>query len=206
MEGLRRRLAGLPVGQRALVAIAGAPGSGKSTLAEELTISLNREVPDRAAVLPMDGYHYDNLVLTAMSRSDRKGAPDTFDVLGLQQMLTRLKSNAEDSVAVPVFDRSLDMARAAARLVRKQTDLILVEGNYLLCKAPPWSMLLPFFQLTVLIDAPEPLLRTRLMSRWLDLGLSQVEARARVQENDMPNGAYVRDMSVRPDFVLVADV
>ncbi|MES2549162.1 MAG: nucleoside/nucleotide kinase family protein, partial [Pseudomonadota bacterium] len=50
-------------GGRVIAAIAGAPGSGKSTLAEKLIGKLNARRPGLAAVLPMDGYHYDDLYL-----------------------------------------------------------------------------------------------------------------------------------------------
>ena len=47
---------------RILVAFAGPPGSGKSTLAGELETELNREQPEQAMILPMDGFHYDDLM------------------------------------------------------------------------------------------------------------------------------------------------
>ena len=103
--------------ERSLTAIAGAPGSGKSTLAEAVVARLNEEAPDSAAVLPMDGYHFDDRVLVSRGLRPRKGAPDTFDVAGFYHMLHRLKRNEEPEIAVPVFDRDLEIARAGARLI-----------------------------------------------------------------------------------------
>ena len=65
-------LATRPKANRVLVAIAGAPGSGKSTVAEALAAQLNQAEPGRAAVLPMDGYHYDNMLLGQFGRLARK--------------------------------------------------------------------------------------------------------------------------------------
>ncbi|MFN4161414.1 MAG: zeta toxin family protein, partial [Stenotrophomonas sp.] len=62
---------------RVIVAIAGAPGSGKSTLADKLAGKLNGRQPGLAAVLPMDGYHYDDLHLVPAGLRPRKGAPHT---------------------------------------------------------------------------------------------------------------------------------
>jgi pantothenate kinase len=127
-------LATRPKAARVLVAIAGAPGSGKSTVAEALVAQLNQVTPGRAAVLPMDGYHYDNMLLGQLGRLARKGAPDTFDISGLRHMLARLRDNFEDAVVVPVFDRDLEIARAGARLIPASVDIIVVEGNYLLLR------------------------------------------------------------------------
>ncbi len=107
-------------GRRILVAIAGAPGSGKSTLAEEAVAQLTGEHGLGAALFPMDGYHYDDSVLEAMGRRPYKGAIDTFDAHGLRHMLQRLKANEDDVVAVPVFDRSIEIARAGGRLIRNR--------------------------------------------------------------------------------------
>jgi pantothenate kinase len=35
-----------------------------------------------AAVVPMDGFHYDDAVLAGLGLSGRKGAPETFDFGG----------------------------------------------------------------------------------------------------------------------------
>ena len=84
---------------RSVIAIVGAPGSGKSTLAERLEADLNALNPGSAAVLSMDGYHFDDDVLVARGLRARKGAPETFDVGGLLHMLGRLQRNEEDEIA-----------------------------------------------------------------------------------------------------------
>src|SRR5262249_48690883 len=116
-DDLARLIAEHDTSRRVVVAIAGAPGSGKSTLAEQVTSSLNAAAPGRAALLPMDGYHYDDRILIERGLRARKGAPETFDVFGLLHMLDRLKRNQEDEIAVPVFDRDLEISRAGARLI-----------------------------------------------------------------------------------------
>src|SRR5688572_27161103 len=99
-------------GARTLVAVAGPPGAGKSTFAEALADRLNEAAAGSAAVLPMDGFHFDDRVLEPLGLRARKGAPDTFDVAGLRHMLERLRRNQEAEIAVPVFDRELEIARA----------------------------------------------------------------------------------------------
>ena len=76
-------------------------------MAERLVSSLNEREEGCAALLPMDGYHYDDRVLLERGLRARKGAPETFDVLGLLHMVDRLRCNEEDEIAVPLFDRDL---------------------------------------------------------------------------------------------------
>lgn len=196
---LETRAAG---GGRVIAAIAGAPGSGKSTLAEKLVGKLNARQPGLAAVLPMDGYHYDDLYLVPAGLRPRKGAPMTFDVGGLYHTLKRLRARDEDEVAVPVFDRKIEIARAGARLIPTDTPVIVVEGNWLLLNQAPWDRLRPMFDVTVMVEVPEHVLRARLRGRWERLGLSETEIIEKLEENDLPNGRWVRDGSVAADHVI----
>jgi pantothenate kinase len=187
---------------RRLITIAGAPGSGKSTVAERLVSKLNTDRPGAAAILPMDGYHFDDAVLNERDMRARKGAPETFDVGGLGHMLRRLKLNDEDEVAVPVFDRAIEISRAAARLISKTVSTIIVEGNYLLLDLPPRSNLREMFDATVMIDVSEEVLRLRLTERWESYALSTEEVKAKVETNDLVNGRVVATNSSKPDFIL----
>ena len=49
----------------------------------------------------------------------RKGAPHTFDVGGYASALRRIRANDEPFVAVPRFDRDLEIARAGAIIIEK---------------------------------------------------------------------------------------
>jgi pantothenate kinase len=189
-------------GRRRIVAIAGAPGSGKSTLAERLVARLNEDAEGSAALLPMDGYHYDDCILIERGSRSRKGAPETFDVLGLFHMLDRLKRNHEDEIAVPVFDRDLEISRAGARTIPRAVRALIVEGNYLLLDEAPWSRLRAMFDVTVAVDAPEDILRQRLIERWQGYGLTSQEIKAKVEGNDLRNGRYVLSKSRPADYVL----
>lgn len=189
-------------GGRVVVAIAGPPGSGKSTLAEELAALLNARQAGLAEVLAMDGFHYDDLYLLPAGLRARKGAPQTFDVGGLFHTLSRLRARDEAEVAVPVFDRSIEIARAGARLIAASVPVIIVEGNWLLLDEAPWDRLRPLFDITLRVEVPEPVLRARLRSRWEGFGLGEAEITARLETNDLPNGRLVRDRSVAPDFLL----
>jgi pantothenate kinase len=167
--------------QRFVVGIAGPPGAGKSTLASKLAAKLGD-----AIVLPMDGFHYDNAVLDQLGLRHRKGAPETFDYRGFAAILKRIRDR-EPAVAIPVFDRTIDLARAGAAIVDQRTKFIVVEGNYLLLDESPWSDLASCFDLSIYLDVPRDELHRRLMQRWLDLGRTSEQASHWVATNDMPN-------------------
>lgn len=183
--------------RRFIVALAGAPGAGKSTLVANLA----RDLGQVAAVVPMDGYHLDNAVLDDRGQRARKGAPWTFDVAGLARDLERLRAD-DGPVLVPVFDRDLDLSRAAARQIAPEARILLVEGNYLLVQENPWSSLARFWDLDVMLSVPEDELNRRLVARWLAHGHSPDAARARAEGNDLPNARYVITHS-RPAQIVI---
>ena len=181
---------------RFLTALAGPPGAGKSTLAAELVAALGKG----AKAVPMDGFHYDDAVLIARGARARKGAPDTFAVAGFRHLLTRLRT--EDEVAIPLFDRDLEISRAGADIVGPDDRILIVEGNYLLLNEAPWPDLAPLFDLTIWIDVPEAELDRRLMARWAHYGKTPDQARAWVDGNDMPNIRRVVAGSRPADLVI----
>jgi pantothenate kinase len=186
--------------RRSLTAIAGPPGAGKSTLAERLADQLNEADPGSAAILPMDGYHFDDMVLVPRGLRARKGAPETFDVAGFSVMLERLRRNVEPEIAVPVFDRSIEIARAGARMIPDTVRHLIVEGNYILLDVDGWRDLARHYDTTVLIGVAEVELRQRLEDRWKALGAE--ERAAKIDGNDLPNGRLVIERSQSAEFVL----
>ncbi|UWR42580.1 nucleoside/nucleotide kinase family protein [Phaeobacter inhibens] len=183
---------------RRLVALAGAPGSGKSTLAELLVQALCANGTG-AAVVPMDGFHLDNRLLSEMDLRDRKGAPESFDQAGFQRLIAAMA--AEDEVIYPEFDRARDIAIAGAARVDAGVEVAVVEGNYLMFDAPGWRDLAALWDLSVRVDVPRDLLRERLVARWQVYGLSDAEAEARAEGNDMVNADRVAAAALPADVI-----
>lgn len=199
IDGLLKIIAGRGAEGRSITAIAGAPGAGKSTLAEDIVYALNSQEPGSAAVLPMDGFHYDDLVLIPRGLKPRKGAPETFDVAGFSHMLGRLRDNRDREIAVPVFDRTIEIARAGGRMIPQHVRHLVVEGNYILLGIGDWADLHRHYDTTVLISVPEEELRRRLSERWKGLGPEDFTFKLEV--NDLPNGRLVMTKSVKPEFI-----
>lgn len=193
-----------PRDSRQIVAIVGAPGSGKSTLADKLRDEIVQTHMLSAEVVPMDGFHYDNSILDARGLRPRKGSPNTFDVDGFESLLQRLSSEPRRDLAIPVFDRTLDLTRASARIIQKNVDILIVEGNYLLLDQQPWRQLRNFFTLTVKIDCPREVIEKRLIRRWLDLGMSEVAARSKVEGNDLLNADVIENCSLEAQISFLA--
>ena len=103
---------------------------------------------------------------------------------------------------MPVFDRDLEIARSGARTVPASVRHLIVEGNYLLLKAAPWSMLHGLFDTTVMIEVTEAVLHARLLKRWEGYGFGPAEAREKAEGNDLPNGRLVMAESIDPEFII----
>ena len=70
--------------KRILIGIVGPPCSGKSTFSLEFNNFLIRKnKKEYSKVVPMDGFHFDNVILKKRNLLARKGDPITFDVMVL---------------------------------------------------------------------------------------------------------------------------
>lgn len=184
-------------GARLLVGVAGPPGAGKSTLADRLHEILS-DRGHRSAVLPMDGFHLDNAILEQRGDLPRKGAPHTFDVRGLGDLLRAVKAGGE--VFAPVFDRDRELAIAAARCISPEDRIVIAEGNYLLLQQGRWASLADLFDLTVMVAPSIAELERRLVARWTHYGLTPAQIHMKIHGNDLPNGRLVLERSRAADF------
>ncbi|WP_245981864.1 nucleoside/nucleotide kinase family protein [Mycetocola tolaasinivorans] len=196
-ELVERARALIVPGQRRLLGMAGAPGAGKSTLAARIVAELGED----ATLVPMDGYHLSRAVLADLGRTDRKGAPDTFDAAGFVALLGRLQ-DARETVYVPSYDRDLHEPVAAALAVSPVTPLLIVEGNYLLLDDPEWAPAREFLDEAWFVEIPTGLRTERLVARHEAHGKSPEHAREWVFRSDEANARIIEASAVNADLIV----
>jgi pantothenate kinase len=197
--GLADRARAMTTGPRRILGIAGAPGSGKSTLAAQLAAELG---PRLCVVVPMDGYHYANVVLEALGRRQRKGAHDTFDAGGYVSLLRRLRSGEEAVVHAPEFRREIEEPIGSALPVPREVPLVITEGNYLLLREGPWAALEGLLDETWYVQPPEELRHERLIARHVAFGKEPAAARAWALGSDEANARVIAATRDRADLVV----
>lgn len=108
-------------------------------------------------------------------------------------------------MALPLFDRSLEIARAGACLVPASVGVLIVEGNYLLLQDPPWDRLKRHFWRSIWLEVPQATLEQRLCARWRRYGYDREGAVAKARANDLPNARMVAARSRGADWIVRAD-
>jgi pantothenate kinase len=174
-------------GERRLLGITGAPAAGKSTVASALVVAL---YPD-AILVPMDGFHLAQRELVRLGRTERKGAPDTFDGAGFLALMRRLAAATEPVVYAPEFRREIEEPIAGAIAVPREVPLVVVEGNYLLLDEPPWRDLAPLLAETWYLDPDEATRIARLVARHMAFGRDEAQAIGRALGSDQRNAEVI---------------
>jgi len=186
-------------GDRIIIGIVGKPGAGKSTLSSFLTDHLPKE---DVSLIPMDGYHLSNQKLVELGRSNRKGAPDTFDSFGFVALLDRIKRSRDD-IYFPVFHRELEESIAAEGVVTARTKLVITEGNYLLHDVGGWRNVASFLTESWYVDVNDELRLERLVDRHHFFGKERQAAYDWAHGTDENNARLVEASREKADFLVL---
>lgn len=174
-------------GERVLIGLAGPPGSGKSTLARNLVDEMNARGTCAAAIMPMDGYHLSTFQLDRQGIASIRGAPETFDVNGFVAALARLRSPGVDTVYLPDYSRVIDEPIAASIAIAADTNVVVVEGNYLLLGSGEWTKVETYLTHSWFLDVEWEVCRQRLITRHTNTGKSLAAATEWVDRSDKVN-------------------
>ena len=196
-------------GRRIIIGLAGYPGSGKRTVSKRWAQEINRNIGREAfLVLGMDGYHLSKAQLRAMDNPDaafaRRGAPYTFDPVGLISKLMELRDAADrNPVGWPGFEHGVGDPVNDAVIVPASCRLILVEGIYTLLRDGEWAGVEGLFDETWFLDSSVETSMDRLHQRHMDAwGMSMEEARRRADRNDRLNCAHITPGRENADYLV----
>lgn len=147
--------------RRIIVYLAACPGSGKSTLAlflEQLFSQIDTDCSFQS--IGMDGFHFSNAYLKTHHLEQEKGSANTFDVQKLKKYIEQTK---EEDTWWPVYSRLVH--EPVDHQVLIQSDIVLIEGNYLLSKESPWNELMTLCDDSIFFHVPVDILKERLIFR-----------------------------------------
>ncbi|KAF5596661.1 panthothenate kinase uridine kinase-related [Fusarium subglutinans] len=199
--------------QRILIALAGVPGSGKTTLSDALIKELEKNGISDVAVLPMVS---DQHILKSPTPSN------TFvtDI----QLLGWVSSYSHLSLFLPRPERSISKTREPLIIIKapgfdhakkdpipnaikisSRAQVVIIEGNYVLLHQDPWSRISTLVDDKWFVDVPVDIARERLASRHLRAGIETTTEAAikRADENDIPNGEYIRSHLLEPNARII---
>lgn len=188
------------LGRRHIVGLVGLPGAGKSTLAQRWCSQVNaarraQGLPPTMQTLGMDGFHLSRARLSAMPNPAealaRRGAEWTFDPAALRAHLQALRQSHAPTLTWPDFDHEHGDPVEAALCVPASSQLILVEGLYLLLPDADWS-LKPLFDEVWFLDTSPAQAQQQLVQRHMRVwGWDEARARERAQASDALNAQRV---------------
>ena len=192
---------------RLLVMLAAPPGAGKSTLLDFLEhLSKTTEGLTGIQTIGMDGFHHyqDYLLSHEIERDGQiikmveiKGAPITFDLKALTDRIKLVASG--EKCGWPTYDRNLH--NPVEDTIQIDSDIVLLEGNYLLLDEDGWRDLSVYADYTIFISADEDMLRSRLVERKAK-NTPLEQAKEFVEKSDMRNAIEVLRNSKKADLHL----
>ena len=178
---------------RIVVMLAAPPGAGKSTLVSFLDYLARETVPETSfQSVGMDGFHFQQEYLLSHEVSvngrnipmvDIKGAPVTFDLEKLTKKVAEV--TAGHISKWPYYDRNLH--KPVEDAITINSDVVLLEGNYLLLDTEGWRGLSEYADYTISLFADEEILRERLIRRKTAMGVNEAAAEKFVDFSDMAN-------------------
>jgi pantothenate kinase len=133
----------------------------------------------------------------------RRGIACTFDadaVLSLIKQPHQSKKSASETIFAPGFDHSGKDPIERAIEIKPETNIVIMEGNWLLYDVPPWSAIHHYVDDSWFVEVDPALARNRVAKRHFENGVEETWEAAvkRVEANDLPNWEEARKRLIAP--------
>jgi type I pantothenate kinase len=158
-----------------IIGVAGSVAVGKSTMARVLQALLARwPAHPKVDLVPTDGFLLPNRALEERGLMERKGFPESYDTGRLLNFLANVKAG-RPKVTAPVYSHFSYDIIPNEEIVVDQPDILIVEGLNVLqpARLPRNGEAIPFvsdfFDFSIYIDAPAPVIETWYIERFLRL-------------------------------------
>lgn len=194
--------------RRIVVFLAAPPAVGKTTLADFLAhLSLTDSMIVNAQALGLDGFHYHSDYIAShnvqidgklIPMKNVKGCPETFDTTKLSHKLLHIQ---DKNLFWPLYDRTLH--DVLEEYIPIKSQILILEGNYLLLQEPPWNSFRQYADYTIMISAQEAFLQKRLIDRKIAGGSTFQEAEKWYLMSDRQNIQRVLKNSASGDINLI---
>ncbi|WON77214.1 type I pantothenate kinase [Serratia sp. UGAL515B_01] len=156
-----------------VIGIAGSVAVGKSTTARLLQALLSRWPEHRSVeLITTDGFLHPNKVLNERGLMTKKGFPQSYDIHSLVKFVSEVKSGAK-RVTAPVYSHLIYDVVPHGNKVIEQPDILILEGLNVLQSGmdyphdPHRVFVSDFVDFSIYVDAPEDLLQTWYINRFL---------------------------------------
>ncbi|EFE96707.1 MULTISPECIES: type I pantothenate kinase [Serratia] len=156
-----------------VIGIAGSVAVGKSTTARLLQALLSRWPEHRSVeLITTDGFLHPNKVLNERGLMKKKGFPQSYDMHSLVKFVSEVKSGAK-RVTAPVYSHLIYDVVPEGNKVIEQPDILILEGLNVLQSGmdyphdPHHVFVSDFVDFSIYVDAPEDLLQTWYINRFL---------------------------------------
>ncbi len=157
VETIRERVRAAS-GSVVIVGVAGAVCVGKTTTSERLQRLLN---PVATEIVTTDGFLFSSAELDRRGLTMRKGFPESYDEMAIRAFLRAARTGTE-GVVVPVYSHEIYDVLPGAEHGLADAAVLIVEGVNALRFADQLDV-------SVYIDAPEPVIETWYIDRFLHL-------------------------------------
>ena len=146
-----------------------------------------------------------NAQLSQLGRSERKGAPDTFNSNAYADLIELINSVPKKEVRFPIFHRELDESIEDEGVIYPDTKIVLTEGNYLLLDEDEWPRSQKLLNESWFVDVNNNRRMARLVARHIKYGKSPEAAHAWAHGTDQRNAELIEATRIRADVIVYLD-